>query len=79
MGQKLEGVAPNGISVAKRILIGLPLKNGYGSMATCSQMARVQTYKDVGGFDDFFRRSEDTDLIISAALKGLILLGLAKF
>ena len=78
MGQKLEGVAPNGISVAKRILIGLPLKNGYGSMATCSQMARVQTYKDMGGFDNFFRRSEDTDLIIRSALKGAHFVGISK-
>jgi glycosyltransferase involved in cell wall biosynthesis len=69
MGQE-KGVAPSGIAVAKRILLGTPLKNGYGSCPTCSQMARLSTYHLLGGFDPSFRRSEDTDLNIRLALIG---------
>lgn len=69
MGQTTS-VAPSGISVAKRILLGTPLKNGYGSCPTCSQMARLSTYRLLGGFDPSFRRSEDTDFNIRLALAG---------
>ena len=34
--------------MANRILLGKPLKDGYGSCATCSQMARLSTYKILG-------------------------------
>ena len=37
------------------------LWDGYGSCPTCSQMARLSTYKRLGGFDPSFRRAEDTD------------------
>ena len=75
MGDKANIIAPNGISVAKRILIGKPLRNGYGSIATCTQMARIQTYKFVGGFDNSFRRSEDTELNIRLASIGAHFVG----
>ena len=78
MGDKLELIAPNGIPVAKRILIGKPLKNGYGSIATCAQMARLETYKFVGGFDNSFRRSEDTELNIRLASIGTHFVGTKK-
>ncbi len=78
MGDNTNLIAPNGISVAKRVLIGKPLKNGYGSIATCTQMARVQTYKFVGGFDNSFRRSEDTELNIRLASFGAHFIGTKK-
>lgn len=78
MGDNTKLIAPNGISVAKRVLIGTPLKNGYGSIATCTQMARVQTYKFVGGFDNSFRRSEDTELNIRLASFGAHFIGTKK-
>ena len=78
MGDNVKLIAPNGISVAKRILIGKPLRNGYGSIATCTQMARLQTYKFVGGFDNSFRRSEDTELNIRLAFIGAHFVGTKK-
>jgi len=61
----------SGMAVAKRILFGRPLKNrDIGSLATCSQMAKLSTYQDLGGFDENFRRGEDTDLAIRTALEG---------
>lgn len=78
MGDNEKLIAPNGISVAKRILIGKPLRNGYGSIATCTQMARLQTYKFVGGFDNSFRRSEDTELNIRLAYIGAHFVGTKK-
>ena len=42
-------------------------------------MARVQTYKFVGGFDNSFRRSEDTELNIRLASFGAHFIGTKKF
>jgi glycosyltransferase involved in cell wall biosynthesis len=61
---------PKGPAMAARILWGQPIANGFGSMATCAQMARLSTYKALGGFDPAFARCEDTDLAIRLALKG---------
>lgn len=70
MGTKKGFLAPRGIKVAKRIILGSPLKDGYGSIATCSQMSRISTYLKLGGFDVFFRRSEDTEFNIRLAIIG---------
>lgn len=70
MGCEVGKRAPNGEAVAKRILLGHPLTDGYGACPTCSQMARVKSYRDIGGFDPNLRRSEDTELIIRLALQG---------
>jgi glycosyltransferase involved in cell wall biosynthesis len=78
IGQKLNISAPHGYSVFKRVLLGSPLRNGYGSCATCSQMARLSTYKEIGGFDPNLRRSEDTDFVIRLALAGGHFVGVSK-
>lgn len=70
MGQREGVLAPHGASVAHRILLGSPLEDGYGALATCSQMARTQTYRQLGGFDPAFRRVEDTDFCVRLALAG---------
>lgn len=61
---------PSGKDMAARILWGKPFTNGAGSMATCSQFARLSTYRDLSGFDETFSRSEDTDLAVRHALNG---------
>ncbi|MBO8217666.1 glycosyltransferase family 2 protein [Prochlorococcus marinus] len=76
LGSKNTHLIPFGKSVAKRILLGKPLKNGYGACPTCSQMARISTYHAVDGFDEKFRRSEDTDLCIRLAIKGAHFVGI---
>jgi glycosyltransferase involved in cell wall biosynthesis len=78
LGTELEAVAPHGPAVAERILLGRPLKNGYGAMATCSQMARRSVYQNLGLFDESLRRSEDTDLNIRLALEGGHFVGIAE-
>jgi len=78
MGQNLETLAPNGEGVAQRILFGKPLKDAYGSCATCSQMARLAIYRMLGGFDEAFRRGEDTELNIRLALAGGHFVGIAE-
>jgi glycosyltransferase involved in cell wall biosynthesis len=70
MGEAEGEIAPSGPAVARRVLMGTPLKNGYGACATCSQCARLSTYRLVGGFDPAFRRGEDTDFNVRLALKG---------
>lgn len=70
VGQKEKLPAPSGSSFLKRMLIGLPSANSYGSCATCSQMARLSTYKLVGYFDSILRRGEDSDFCIRLAEKG---------
>lgn len=70
MGTRLGQVAPHGRAVARRILAGDRLDDGYGSTATCSQMARTGTYRALNGFDPSFRRSEDTEFCVRLALAG---------
>ncbi len=77
MGQRDGRVAPHGVAVANRILLGTPLEDGYGACPTCSQMARVATYRALGGFDPTLRRGEDTDFTIRLGLAGGHLVGLA--
>lgn len=73
-----SGLAPNGEAVALRTLTGKNLSDISGSTATCSQMARLSTYKKLNGFDASFRRSEDTDFNIRAALAGAHFVGLEQ-
>lgn len=70
---------PQGKAVALRILVGKPLLGcAHGAMATCSQMARTETYKKLSGFDAALRRSEDTDFNIRLALAEGVFVGLAE-
>ena len=76
MGENPDEVPPSGEDVALRILIGKYLKNAFGSCPTCSQMARLSTYKAMDGFDEELRRGEDTDLNIRLASKGAHFVGI---
>jgi glycosyltransferase involved in cell wall biosynthesis len=78
MGQAESKRAPAGPAVARRILIGAPLEDGYGACPTCSQMARLSTYRLIGGFDPLLRRGEDTDFNIRLALAGGHFVGIAN-
>ena len=77
MGTK-SSPAPNGQAVALRILVGETSQDIFGSAATCSQMARLKTYKKLQGFDEDFRRAEDTEFNVRAALDGAHFVGLAE-
>jgi glycosyltransferase involved in cell wall biosynthesis len=78
LGLKLEKQAPSGLAVAERILLGSPLEDGYGSCPTCCQMARLSTYRQLGGFDPSLRRGEDTDFNIRLAMNGGHFVGVDK-
>ena len=78
MGQTLGRRAPAGPAVARRILLGEPLEDGYGACPTCCQMARLSTYSLVGGFDPQLRRGEDTDLNIRLAEVGGHFVGIGQ-
>lgn len=78
IGENENMRCPAGVAVARRILIGEPLKGAYGSVATCSQMARTSTYFLVGGFDPELRRGEDTDFCIRFSLLGGHFIGVSK-
>lgn len=70
MGSNPKVRAPSGRALAERILLGTPLSDAYGACPTCCQMARRETYRQLGGFDPALRRSEDTDFNIRLALEG---------
>lgn len=76
VGSNINSIAPAGFQLIRRILMGGYLKNGNGSCATCSQMARISTYNLVGGFDSNLRRGEDTDLVIKLASLGVHFVGI---
>ena len=63
-----------GAVVAQHFLVGFGLENG-GSISTCAQMGSVKTYRALNGFDTHFRRCEDSDFVIRAALKGAFFIG----
>jgi glycosyltransferase involved in cell wall biosynthesis len=74
----VPGPAPRGREVLRFTLLGEPLREGaFGSCATCSQMARLDTYLALGGFDPAFRRCEDSDLALRLAKVGGHFTGLA--
>ena len=77
-GEGVEIVAPHGKSVAENILLGSSHKDLQGGMPTCSQMARLSTYKLLDGFDNDFRRSEDTEFNVRLAKKGGHFVGIAR-
>lgn len=78
MGQREGSIAPAGLPVAERILLGTALDDGYGACPTCSQMGRLSTFRAIGGFDPSFRRSEDTDINIRLAKAGGHFVGIAR-
>lgn len=77
-GEREGHAAPAGVAVAARVLVGTPLVDGDGACPTCSQMARVATYRTLGGFDESLRRGEDTELVIRVALAGGHFVGIAS-
>lgn len=69
----------NGVTgpiVSEAILCGTRDQRLRGACPTCSQMARTQTYRTLGGFDQNLRRSEDTELSIRAAENDAIFVGI---
>jgi glycosyltransferase involved in cell wall biosynthesis len=78
MGEQEGRPAPAGLPVVERILLGKRLRYGYGACPTCSQMARLSTYRAVGGFDPALRRCEDSDFNIRLAMRGGHFVGVAQ-
>lgn len=69
---------PNSRQILEKILLGITDRKIYGHCPTASQMARIWVYRLLGGFDEGFRRSEDTDLNVRLALQGGLLVGVAE-
>ena len=70
--------APAGEDVARLILLGKPVGGETGICPTASQMARREVFELVGGFDENFRRHEDTDFNVRLALAGGHFAGVSK-
>ena len=70
-------VAPNGETVADYLLFNARRKGMfYGAgTPTCALMARLSTFRAVGGFDDALRRAEDVDFAVRLALAGGYFIG----
>ena len=67
MGTAADCMAPHGQAVINRILFNEGTADSAGALATCSQLARLATYRTLGGFDETFRRAEDTDFALRLA------------
>lgn len=78
VGSHADLPAPHGMDMVQKILAGRRVRNGHGTCATSSQMARVSTYRALGGFDAAFRRYEDTDFCVRLAAAGGHFVGVAE-
>lgn len=78
VGSHADLPAPHGMDMVQKILAGRRVRNGHGTCATSSQMARVSTYRALGGFDAAFRRYEDTDFCVRFAAAGGHFVGVAE-
>ena len=78
IGSHFDWPAPHGVAMVQKILAGRRVRNGYGTCATSSQMARVATYRALGGFDPTFRRYEDTDFCVRLAAAGGHFVGIGE-
>lgn len=78
VGSHFDQPAPRGMDMVQKILAGRRVRNGYGTCATSSQMARLSTYRTLGGFDPAFRRYEDTDFCVRLAAAGGSFVGVAE-
>jgi glycosyltransferase involved in cell wall biosynthesis len=70
LGWRSKGPAPCGYGLARAMLLGQRPAAGAGIVATCTQMGRIDTYRQLGGFDEELRRESDTDLAVRCALAG---------
>jgi len=70
--------APAGDAVARLILTGEPAAGDTGACPTSAQMARRRVYESMNGFDENFRRQEDTDLNLRLAVSGAHFAGLSR-
>ena len=77
-GSNLQSVAPQGHSMFEKILLGKPIQEGFGSLATCSLMLPRKVIERVGFYDENFRRCEDTDFTLRFALAGGHFLGIEE-
>lgn len=78
MGTDESGIAPRGLDVVDRILMGRLSKNVVGSCANCSRMARIELFRMMNGYDVTMRRAEDTDFNIRLGLAGGHFVGIAE-
>jgi GT2 family glycosyltransferase len=78
MAEREGQLAPHGMAVVDRILRGVPLNDAYGACSTCAQMARLSTYRIIGGFDNNLRRCDDTEFNIRFAKAGGHFVGVSE-
>ena len=78
MGTNEKIINPSGVTVAESILFGSIKKDLNGSCPTSSLMAKKKDLDQINNFDENFRRLEDTDLNIRAALNDFHFLGIKK-
>jgi len=72
------GKSVSGSNMFARILTGKPVRDGFGSLATCSLMMPRTVFETIGLYDEEFRRSEDMDFTLRFALAGGNFIGCAE-
>ena len=78
IGINENAMCPNGTNLAEIILFGSINKEFNGSCPTNSLMAKTEDLRFIECFDEKFRRLEDTDLNIRAALNDFHFIGIKK-
>lgn len=78
LGADVDRPGPHGRELLDHLLLGRAVPGGGRSAATLTQFARVATYRHLGGFDEAFRRQEDTELNVRLARAGGYLIGVDR-
>lgn len=78
LGSSPSGAVTDADRLVRWLVWGYRLRRqDRGVTGTCTQLARLSTYQELGGFDEAFRRVEDSELNIRLARRGGHLIGVA--
>lgn len=78
IGRDAQGFGPHAESLFKSMLFGYRQSIAFGFLATCALAGRRQAFRTVGNFDSNFRRAEDSEFCVRAALSGAHFIGTSE-
>lgn len=78
IGRDSQELGPHGESLFKSMLFGYRQNVAFGFLAASALAGRRQAFRTVGNFDANFRRAEDSEFCVRAALTGAHFIGTSE-